>query len=371
MERRGTQTLGGIVAAVRERWLVVLVSTLVGTMLAFWIGGSLAASYASTAVVQVYSQGRPADMSTERLIAASDSVAADAASGLTWGITAAELQDATTVGNPQGSFLLTFEVRLPDPQEAARSANAFANAYLDSRRALLQETEGTEDVIAGFLVDPAEAPSEPSGVSAGLYAIGGLALGLLLGIVLALFVDRADPRVRSARRMQQLFYDDIFVTTDDPADASAMLAVLAHRAAQGDPSPSLALVGPDAELIGRLMPYFQRPILVPGVTPGANGEVGIRSVNAAAQPWESLQIATAAESDVSVIVATASDSRKRIISLHDHLVQVTGKPTVGWFIQTKRVRKRRRAVELRSSQQQKADREPRAPRTRTKQGAVQ
>jgi succinoglycan biosynthesis transport protein ExoP len=94
---------------------------------------------------------------------------------------------ATDTGN------VTITVRLPSPFRAARAANAFAASALAFSK--------TDKQLSAELVAPALAPSDPAAPPRRLLEAAALLVGLMLGVVASLLLERGRPRVRTWREL--------------------------------------------------------------------------------------------------------------------------------------------------------------------------
>ena len=94
---------------------------------------------------------------------------------------------ATDTGN------VTITVRLPSPDRAARAANAFADSALTFSK--------TDKQLSAELVAPALAPSDPAAPPRRLLETAALLVGLMLGVVASLLLERGRPRVRTWREL--------------------------------------------------------------------------------------------------------------------------------------------------------------------------
>jgi succinoglycan biosynthesis transport protein ExoP len=92
---------------------------------------------------------------------------------------------ATDTGN------VTITVRLPDPDRAARAANAFAEQALEFSK--------TDPLLTGQLVARALPPTSPAAPPRRLLEAAALLVGILLGVVASLLLERGRPRLRSWR----------------------------------------------------------------------------------------------------------------------------------------------------------------------------
>jgi polysaccharide biosynthesis transport protein len=92
---------------------------------------------------------------------------------------------ATDTGN------VTITVRLPDPQRAADAANAFASEAVQFSR--------TDKLMEAQQITQALAPNKPAAPPRRLLEAAALLVGILLGIVASLLLERGRPRLRSWR----------------------------------------------------------------------------------------------------------------------------------------------------------------------------
>ncbi len=338
MDKRGEASLGGVLAAVLSWWWLLVLCVILGLMVSLGAESRAPATYEAVTTVQVYGYTRAPDMPTEQIIASSETVAAVAAEALADGSTAAQLRDVTSVGNPSGSQVLRFRVLMSDPQEASDVANAYGDAYLAVREQQLVQTDprAAEGLAGGSIVERAETPTAESGPDKYAYIAGGLALGLLAGIVLALIADRLDPRVRNARRMQHLFYDEVLVSGGSPAETSAIVALIGQRTSLEGGNPKVALLGDDPELVEKLVPFITRQSVA--VASGAGGGVlerepaGIDLINAASLAAPAEQVAAAMDCGLAVIVAGKKSRRGQVLGLNSQYAVVTGRSCLGWFV---------------------------------------
>lgn len=112
------------------------------------------------------------------------------------GLRLEDLQGALEASPGTDSGNLEIAVTLTSPSLAARAANAFAEAAIDF-------SEGDE-LVRGELVAAALTPTEPAGPPRRLFEAASLLVGVLLGIVVSLLLERARPRVRSWRDIYRI-----------------------------------------------------------------------------------------------------------------------------------------------------------------------
>ena len=98
-------------------------------------------------------------------------------------MTASKLKSMLSVGNVSGTRILTFTITSPDPEQATRLANAFAEEAID----FLPEVMGIRDSVPTE-VDSAIVPVNPSNIR----YLRNIAIGILAGLVVivAIYVVR-------------------------------------------------------------------------------------------------------------------------------------------------------------------------------------
>ncbi|MQY32386.1 hypothetical protein SRB17_03340 [Streptomyces sp. RB17] len=269
---------------------------LLGGLAAAWYG---AGTYSSTSEVLVRPGADPFDtvsvpvdnqisMTTEEQIAAGATVAVRAAHTLGQPESrAGALQNHLRVTNPGKSQVLRFEFTAGGPAQAARGANAFAEAYLADRRsrndaAVRRAVAGVEqqitaltrqakkgrddssgssaansdisslskrkseisarDTDGGDVVREAVAPTRPAGPGTASLVFLGLAGGAVLGVLLAWLCSALDSRVRSAREVQAALGAPVLaILPPGPRTGDALLTVGRTDGARAQAYRSLAV----------------------------------------------------------------------------------------------------------------------------------
>lgn len=246
-----------------RKWSILLIATAVAAA-AIFFSVSQDAVYRSRArvlVKPVFGSSRTntatqINLETERELATSTRVARLAIDSLGLeGVTPRELRENLTVGLIPNTEILTFEYEHPDPAEAQRYTQAFAQAYLQNRAEqaiddlltasqqvqqridlLNRELAGIEDDLrtesdptersnlqlranvltsqiavltqelseltpsdnlkVGQVVEPAALPTTPANANPMVNGVLGLILGLGLGIGVAFLRERLDDRLR-------------------------------------------------------------------------------------------------------------------------------------------------------------------------------
>lgn len=282
-------TVGQFFATLRRRLLVVLTMVLLGILAAGALLLNTAKTYEATAVVDISPTSGAAATTvstiTESRIVTSTSVAMAAQQTLAYTGTPTELAEQVTVTSPLASQVLNITFAAGTAQGAADGANAFANAYLDYRtdiaqkditlrvgriqsqvadlqrgltalqagqndnqRGLLQNqiqqlqnqlnNLQTSVISPGQVAGAAVVPQSASSPRPLLYLAGGLLIGLLLGILVAVVRDRRDDRVRASADLEQSLGSPViaeFVADEGGSrPPQSLAATAAARSAEAD-----------------------------------------------------------------------------------------------------------------------------------------
>ncbi len=190
-------------------WWVIVVLALVGAGIGWGTWQFTTRQYQSTATLFVATQNGSTVteayqnnlFSTDRAnsyasLATSEQVAARAVDQLKGSITPEELKGKITAVAAPKTVLFNVSVKDPDPA----LAQTYANAVTDQLVGLVSELEtsrrGGTPAAGAVVVDEADYPTKPLGMSM-LVRIGiGAAGGLLVGILAAILVGALDRRVR-------------------------------------------------------------------------------------------------------------------------------------------------------------------------------
>ncbi|WP_150236679.1 lipopolysaccharide biosynthesis protein [Nocardiopsis quinghaiensis] len=325
-------------ALLRRRWRLVGAGALGGLVLSTAAVLGLPSTYTSVTAVQVQPSGMgeftgersgrlsgDVNLDTEAQVLVSDrvsSVVAEELSGRGPAPDTGELREHVDVSVPPNSNVLEIGYSAGTPEDARAGARAYADAYLDMRRARVEDLidsrlealrgeqenryealaeaaseEGSGDgpspgasarvealrqeltelgnevgplsalretVRPGRVITPAGLPERASSPVPALWLVGGAALGLVAGLLAAVVRDRLDPRLHD---------------TEDTARTSALpvLLDLSVRVRPGDRSPGLL---DDGDARGQRVNEFAhlvRARLRSGpapATPGAAGASG-------------------------------------------------------------------------------------------------
>jgi capsular exopolysaccharide synthesis family protein len=107
-----------------------------------------------------------------------------------------ELEDAIDSNIETDTGNLEITVRLPSPTRAARAANAFADAAVRFSR--------TDPLLVGQIVVRALPEDDPASPPRRLLEAASALLGLVIGVVVALLLERGRPRLRTWRDLARL-----------------------------------------------------------------------------------------------------------------------------------------------------------------------
>ena len=236
----------------RYGWLVVLL-TLIGTGLGYattfsfvnkHLPSMFARDYQSTTTLFVATQNGTSVseayqnnlFSQERVVsyaglATSEQVAARAVDQLKAPISAADLRKKISAKPQEKTVLLSVSVRDPD----AAKAQTYANAVGDQLVRMVSELEtsrlGGSPAAAAVVVDEANYPTKPMGLSLYMRLGLGAAAGLLLGILLAVLVGILDKRLRGREPVESV--TDSLVLGGLPVDPARREADVVDLAADG------------------------------------------------------------------------------------------------------------------------------------------
>jgi capsular polysaccharide biosynthesis protein/Mrp family chromosome partitioning ATPase len=269
----------------------------------------------------------PVNLNTEAALVTSGTVSALAGHLMHSPLTPYQLAKQITVSVPPSSSLLTIACKAPTAQGAATCAQDFATAYLKNRsssaaaaingqltsltnsattlesqmgslntkikalpsnsatkakdqstlssdRVRLSSLNGkiaslqtlASDTSGGHIVTAALVPAQPSSPKKSLVLPSGLAVGLILGLILAFVWDRRDKRLHKSRDIERLL--NLPVMLDLPARAFGNpLSIAGPRSATGRAFTELA------QSVSASLGEGTHVLLVTGATPGPAGSL--------------------------------------------------------------------------------------------------
>jgi capsular polysaccharide biosynthesis protein len=160
------------------------------------------------------------------------------------------------------------------------TSSATARAQAESRRGVLasriseiaaqRSTVEATDTTPGELIRPAELPDAPSGPGRPITLLGGAALGLLLGIAVALFRDRADKHVAGHQDLVELLDEEPLAEIPAATKSLRKLRTVATVL-----EPDGALAGEYRRLRARVWPDRRsgpRRLLIASPTPATSAD---------------------------------------------------------------------------------------------------
>ena len=193
-------TLAGILDLLRSRWRLIVVCGLCFFLGAVAVIESRPPEYEASAVVAFSPRaGVPnATADTVRLltitfvpyVTAPDTIDRAAAAAE---VPVADVQAGVDATVTPDTSNLTISTRLRSPEKAAEVANEFAAAVL--------AFAAGHRLLEADVTRRAAPPTAPAGVSSRVVEMAALVGGLLLGILVALVVEQARPRMRSTREL--------------------------------------------------------------------------------------------------------------------------------------------------------------------------
>lgn len=107
-----------------------------------------------------------------------------------------QISDAIEASVAPDSGNLSVSATSSDPRDAQVVANAFASAAVDLSQG--------DELLQAEVIAPAVTPKSPSGPPRKLLEMAALLVGLLLGVVTALVLERGRPRIRSWRDIHEV-----------------------------------------------------------------------------------------------------------------------------------------------------------------------
>ncbi|MEV5747777.1 Wzz/FepE/Etk N-terminal domain-containing protein [Actinoallomurus sp. NPDC052308] len=316
----GSRELADYLAMLKRRWWVVVAAAALGVAVAAMLVVVMPKTYSAFAVVNVTptkldsgsQSGKQQDINlqTEAQRVRSYDVAERVARDLHTKETPTALSASVSVNVPNDSTVIYITVNAATAANARDRAHAFAQAYLDDRRdsattvlmtqmtALQRQINSLSkqlrtmtdkvqknlvvaqmqalnnkasdlrvtaaNVDPGEIITDARLPTSPSDPSLTRYLPSGLVGGLLLGVVLAILLDRTDKRVRTAHDIERVL--DLPVLVDIPAKRGREgLGLLPARSRTGQSFHELSHV------LTATLGHGNHVLLVTGAAPGRGG----------------------------------------------------------------------------------------------------
>ena len=211
----GPMDFGDYARAIRDRWIWVVATLLLCLGLSAAITAAMTPVYGARATlfVTVNSPGDTAyaqsQFATQRVgsypqLVNNPEILQAVIGELKLDMSIAELGASVSATNPTGTVLVQVKAQASKPELAAAIANSMASKMAKQVSALESGSESKLSVVPILSVPALPPPSPDSPRQLVNYLIGGL-LGVCGGLVVALLVDRLDPRVFRARDVERIF----------------------------------------------------------------------------------------------------------------------------------------------------------------------
>ncbi len=240
-------SLEQVLRVLRRRKLVILIALVCVPLAAYVVSSSKENQYKATATLLFESEegGLEANRvaATNEILAQLPVVAVKTSKQLEGTVSAGEILESIESGTAnEMANLTTISATTGDPELSATIANAYSKAYIEFRgeaaqKGLNEQIEKAESEIealsaaeaAGIrgeklrerldslelekalrtekisIVQPAATPTSPSSPKVKRDVLVGLVLGLLLGLGLAVLLERTDRRIRSLEELEEAF----------------------------------------------------------------------------------------------------------------------------------------------------------------------
>lgn len=203
-------TLRSYLRVLRERWRLVLIFTLLGTIISAAITVVTPKVYEATAQVFVASYNATADpasagqeqayiatqVSTFAAVIGSEDVLKTVRSLTNLNLSDADLQSKLSTTVPTGESIIEVHAKYKNANTAAEMADAAATGLATAVEKYTSTVNG--NVVNLTVTKNALAPKKPSSPNTVLNIALGLLLGLLIGAALAVALDILDTRIKDA-----------------------------------------------------------------------------------------------------------------------------------------------------------------------------
>ncbi len=265
----------------RRYWWIIVVLTAIGAAVGYATTLILTPKYQSTARLFVTTQSGTSVgeayqnnmFSQERVVsyaglAESEQVAARAVDQLKGQISVDELRKKVTAKAVDKTVLLDVSVRDADPQSAQTYANAVADQLVQLVSELETSRRGGTPAAGAVVVDDADYPTSPIGLSTLTKALLGAAAGLLAGIILAVLVGLLDRRLRARDGVERVTGSSVLGVL--PAEPDRAKAGVVDLAADGLVAERLRELRTNLRFV--VPPGADGPPRVIAMTSPANGD---------------------------------------------------------------------------------------------------
>ncbi len=222
-----------------KRWYIVVICVLcIGA--GAYVGSAvlLHSVYQSTVVMQVVIRNGGNPLSSDNLTAGTTLAGTEADLATTYpvlsevathfpGMSVGDLSGTVQATSRSNKPLFDIVVKNTDPNLAAKVANDVASVLIKQQNQLLQQpvTDGNFLVV----VEPAQVSDTPVSPNKTLNAVGGVAVGLLLGILLAVIFELVDTRIRSKSNLASLLGWPLLATIKQTGSRESVVNLTSHN----------------------------------------------------------------------------------------------------------------------------------------------
>lgn len=210
--------LRDLLSVLRARWIVIVATTLVGALLA--LGMSLLATPTYQARIQFYvtvaggenaaaaayqgSLGAQQRVQSYAALIDSTDVAREVIAATGVDLNPDDIADKTTATADARTVLLNVAVSDSDPQRAQEVAQGFGEVLPVAINRLETPDGGGPALAKLTVVDPPALPTTPVAPKTEQNVAIGLALGIFIGVGLALLVNALDRRIKSKEQLESI-----------------------------------------------------------------------------------------------------------------------------------------------------------------------
>jgi capsular exopolysaccharide synthesis family protein len=200
----------------RRYWPVIVVATLIGAAAGFAVSYLSPPRYQSTATLFVATQNGTSVaeayqnnlFSQQRVtsyaaLATSEQVAARAVDQLRAAISPEDLRAKITATPLPNTVMLTVAVKDSDPARAQEYARAVSDQLVGVVGELETSRRGGTPAAGAVVVDEADYPAQPLGLSMPIKSAIGAGAGFVVGILLAILAGVADKRLRGREPIEE------------------------------------------------------------------------------------------------------------------------------------------------------------------------
>ncbi|WP_158591158.1 polysaccharide biosynthesis tyrosine autokinase [Kocuria tytonis] len=248
-------TLRDYVDVMKRWWKVIAALTLVGALAGGLLSLVLPAKYVATA--QLYVSIPTSDSATElnqaatylsrelksyATVATSPYVLEPVAKDTGVGKSVADLQSMLDVTNPTATSIIQVDASAETPDEAEKVANGVAKELTEGVGSLSPEVANRAGAVKATVLSKAQRPDKASGIPSWTYPLIGLAVGALIGVVLAFIMGSLVRRPRTAEELRRIPGASLVASVPRVktlSDARSFEPAALERSASGESTPQI------------------------------------------------------------------------------------------------------------------------------------